>query len=79
MNITRLVKIASVVTVSAFISAAAMPALAGNCGNGVGDGAALCKSGTTTAKVAPLPALGTGLPGLIVLAGGLVAFARRRR
>jgi hypothetical protein len=30
-------------------------------------------------RVAPLPALGTGLPGLIVLAGGLVAFARRRR
>lgn len=79
MTIIRLVQIASVVTVSAFVSAAALPALAGNCGNGVGTGAALCKSGVATGSVAPLPALGTGLPGLMVLAGGLVVFARRRR
>jgi hypothetical protein len=81
VSLTRLVQIASVITVSAFVSAAAMPALAdnGNCGNGRGAGQAVCKSGTATGSVAPLPALGTGLPGLIVLAGGLVAFARRRR
>jgi hypothetical protein len=75
MYVNRLVKIASVVTVAAFVSAAALPAFAGNCGNGRGDGNAKCATGS----VAPLPALGTGLPGLIVLAGGLLAIARRRR
>jgi hypothetical protein len=87
MSVNRFVQIASVVTVAVFVSAAALPALAGNCGNGRGDGNAKCTSGTgtgtvigtATGLVAPLPALGTGLPGLIVLAGGLVAFARRRR
>jgi hypothetical protein len=95
MSFNRLAQIATVVSVVVFVSTAALPAFAqvrgsngngngngggatiGNCGNGVGNGNASC--GTATGSVAPLPALGTGLPGLIVLAGGLVAFARRRR
>jgi hypothetical protein len=80
MTFNRLAQFAAVVSVTVFVSAAAMPALAGNCGVGVGNGNATCKSdgGTASGLVAPLPALGTGLPGLIVLVGGLVAFARRR-
>ena len=77
MALTRFAKIATVVTI--VMSAATVPVFAdGNCGVGVGAGNAIC-SRTAVGSVAPLPALGTGLPGLIVLAGGLVAFARRRR
>ena len=81
MRLIQFVKIAAALTVVA--SAAANPAVAGNCGNGVGNGNATCGrnsgSGIAIGSVAPLPALGTGIPGLLVLAGGLVALARRRR
>ena len=82
MKLTHLAKLAAVISVTA-VSTASLPAFAGNCGNGVGDGNAACgkttTTGTASGSVAPLPALGAGIPGLIVLAGGLVAVARRRR
>jgi hypothetical protein len=76
MTNSRLAIITSVVSIALFMSASAMPAFAGNCGNGVGDGNAKCKA---TGSVAPMPAPGTGLPGMIVLLGGLMLFARRGR
>jgi hypothetical protein len=76
MYFNRLSKVAAVVTMTLFVSAAALPAFAGNCGVGRGDGNAKC--GTPSGSVAPMPALGTGLPGLMVLVGGLIIFARRR-
>jgi hypothetical protein len=77
MTIAKIAKIATVVTI---LLSSAPPVFAddGNCGVGVGSGNAKCGR-TATGSVAPLPALGTGLPGLIVLAGGLFALARRRR
>ena len=82
MTLTSFAKLAAVIAFTA-VSTASLPAFAGNCGNGVGNGNAKCdtKSDTpvATGRVAPLPALGAGIPGLIVLAGGLVALARRRR
>jgi hypothetical protein len=77
MTMTRLAHIATVVSITLFVSAAAMPAFAGNCGVGVGDGNAKCKA--PTGSVAPMPAPGTGLPGMVVLLGGLMLFARRGR
>jgi hypothetical protein len=65
MPMTRLAQYAAIVMVA--LSATAAPSFAHN------------DKKATTLKVAPLPALGTGLPGLIVLAGGLAAFVRRRR
>jgi hypothetical protein len=74
------IKVAKVTSAAAIVMAVMTgPVLAdGNCGVGVGLGNAKC-SRTGTGSVAPLPALGTGLPGLIVLVGGLVLLARRRR
>jgi hypothetical protein len=76
--LTRVTQIAAVVSIALFVSAAALPALAGNCGNGVGNGNATCKN-APTGSVAPMPAPGTGIPGMIVLLGGLMLFARRGR
>jgi hypothetical protein len=53
--------------VAVLISAGTMPAFAES------------ETRTVTARVAPLPALGAGLPGLVVLLGGLFVVARRRR
>jgi hypothetical protein len=64
MSVTRLAKVMTVLTV--LMSVGAVPSFAHD------------KKPVTT-RVAPLPALGTGLPGLIVLVGGLVGLARRRR
>jgi hypothetical protein len=77
MYLTRVTQIAAVVSITLFVSAAGLPALAGNCGVGVGNGNATCKN--ATGSVAPMPAPGTGLPGMIVLLGGLMLFARRGR
>jgi hypothetical protein len=63
MSISRYAKVATILAV--LMSAASVPSFA--------------HDRVTTTKVAPLPALGTGLPGLIVLLGGLATFARRRR
>jgi hypothetical protein len=73
----RLVQVVSVVTFALIVSASAMPAFADNCGNGNGNGNA--KKCTPTGSVAPMPAPGTGLPGMIVLLGGLMLLARRGR
>jgi hypothetical protein len=76
MTVTRFIKVAALLAVLG--SAGAMPTFAdGNCGVGVGAGNAKCN--TSVGSVAPLPALGTGLPGLLVLVAGLAVFARRRR
>ena len=76
MTIARIAKVTAVIAV--FASAAAMPAIAdGNCG--VGGGAGNAKSSRIVGSVAPMPALGTGVPGLLVLVGGLAILARRRR
>jgi hypothetical protein len=77
MYLTRVTQIAAVVSISLFVSAAALPAFADNCGNGNGNGNA--KKCTPSGSVAPMPAPGTGIPGLIVLLGGLMLFARRGR
>jgi hypothetical protein len=65
MSVSRFAQYAAVVIVA--LSATAAPSFAHD------------DKKVTTLKVAPLPALGTGLPGLIVLAGGLAAIVRRRR
>jgi hypothetical protein len=67
MSISRSAQVATLLTV--MLSTTTMPALA--------DRDEVKKAVTT--RVAPIPALGTGLPGLIVLIGGLVAVVRRRR
>jgi hypothetical protein len=79
MHFKRLAHFAAVATVTAFVSAAAVPAFADNCGNGRGNGVGNGCKGSPSGSVAPMPALGTGLPGLMVLVGGLILFARRRR
>jgi hypothetical protein len=78
MHLNRFAHLAAIATVTVFVSAAALPALADNCGNGRGNGVGNGCKGTATGSVAPMPALGTGLPGLMVLVGGLILFARRR-
>jgi hypothetical protein len=65
MSIVRLAKIVTVITV--LTAAGTLPAFADR------------DEKKPVVRAAPMPGLGTGLPGLIVLAGGLIAFARRRR
>jgi hypothetical protein len=65
MFIAKFAKVATVVAV--VLVAGSVPTLAHD------------KKPAVTTRVAPVPALGTGLPGLIVLAAGLAAAARRRR
>ncbi len=79
MYLNRLAQVVSVITVALFVSAAALPAFAGNCGNGVGSGNASCKNGTASGSVAPMPTLGTGAPALLILVGGLLLLSHRRR